>query len=191
VSVSTSSVSGRSWLLCRVGDCQIAVPLAHVVETMRPLPLRAFPGLPPFVPGVSLIRDAVVPIVDLARLVGAGTGPAGAGESTGSTESTESTEGPTSTTRLVSVNRGDRTVALRVDAVIGVRTLDGATLQAVPALLDTLDGGALAAVGTLDSALLLVLGETLLVPDQVWARLSEADPEPDPSGAAEAVASWS
>jgi purine-binding chemotaxis protein CheW len=150
VSVNAIAVSRGSWLLCRVGDRLIAVPLGCVVETMRPLPLRFFPGLPSFVMGVSLVRDAVVPVIHLGSLFG---------------------EAETDPARLVTITQDGRTVALAVDDVIGVRNLDPATLHSVPPLLDALEGGALSAIGTLDSDLLLVLGEARLVPDSVWVEL--------------------
>jgi purine-binding chemotaxis protein CheW len=146
------------WLLCRVGDCLLAVPLDRVVETLRPLPLRTFTGPPPFVLGFSVIRDVVVPVIGMAALLGLpGAPPA----------------------RLVTVRSDDRVLALAVDAVVGVHTLDQAAVHTVPPLLGTLEQATLSAIGTLDSALLLVLGSARLVPETVWADLehqTRADP---------------
>ena len=62
--------SERSLLLCQVGSLVCALPLEHISETMRPLSLQPFHGMPPFVDGLSIIRGAPVPVVDLARLLG-------------------------------------------------------------------------------------------------------------------------
>jgi purine-binding chemotaxis protein CheW len=149
--VPTSTSLGH-WLMCRVGDRLLAVPLGCVVETMRPLPLRAFAGAPSFILGVSVIRGAVLPVIDLESVLGVQEArPA----------------------RFVTIRLDDRIVALAVDAVLGVRTLDDAILHDVPPLLGALDQAVVAAIGTLDSALLLVLGDARLVPEAVWATLDE------------------
>jgi len=138
------------WLLCRVADRLLALPLPCVVETMRPLPIRAFSGGAGFVLGVAVIRDAVVPVIGLDAVLGV---PAA------------------SSTRFVTIRADDRILALAVDAVLGVRALDPAGLHEVPPLLGAVDRAALAAIGTLDSGLLLVLGDARLLPEAVWADL--------------------
>ncbi|HZE91839.1 MAG TPA: chemotaxis protein CheW, partial [Rhizobacter sp.] len=58
-------------VICRVQGRLCALPLSHVVETMRPLPTETIAGAPDFVCGLAVIRGAPVPVVDLARLLGA------------------------------------------------------------------------------------------------------------------------
>jgi purine-binding chemotaxis protein CheW len=145
--------------MCRVGDRSLAVPLDCVIETMRPLPLRAFAGVPRFVLGVAVIRGAVVPVLDVGAVLGVpGVRPA----------------------RFVTIRLDERVVALAVDAVLDVRTLAEARLQDVPPLLGGLDQAALSAIGTLDSGLLLVLGQAHLLPDLVWAELEAEAARNDP-----------
>jgi len=136
-------------LICRVGDRLLAIGLGCVVETMRPLPLRAFSGAPNFILGVSVIRGAVVPVIDVEAALGVPS---------------------TSPGRFVTIRMDDRIVALAVDEVLGVRSLDEATMHGVPPLLGALDEATISAIGTLDSNLLLVLGDTGLVPAAVWAE---------------------
>jgi len=57
-------------LLCHVGSFVCALPVEHVVEIMRPLPIRHLEDVPPFVLGVALVRGAPAPVVDVARLLG-------------------------------------------------------------------------------------------------------------------------
>jgi purine-binding chemotaxis protein CheW len=140
-------------LLCRVGDRLLAIPLVNVVETMRPLPIEGFAGTSRFILGVSTIRGAIVPVLDVGCLTGVGAGRPG---------------------RFVTIAFDGRTVALAVDAVIGVQTLDAAALQDLPPLLDSVDREMFAAIGTLDADLLVVLDTAQLVPDSVWASLTEA-----------------
>ena len=59
----------RAWeripvLVVMVGARACAIPLDHVAETMRPLPIEPVAGTPGFVRGVSVIRGAPTPVVD-------------------------------------------------------------------------------------------------------------------------------
>jgi len=137
-------------LLVRAGDRLCAVPVAHVVEVMRPLPIAPMTGAPSFVPGLAVVRGAVVPVVDLGRLLG---GRAARG-------------------RFVSLRLGGRHAVLAVDAVVGVRALDGWLLDELPPLLRHADGDLAAAVGVLDSELLVVLRAGRLVPEEIWQALT-------------------
>lgn len=148
----SAPVPSTPFLLCRSQQRLCALPLAHVRETMRALPLEAVPEMPPFLLGLSVIRGVAVPVLDLARLLGAEAGDGAAGPGA----------------RYVTLELGQRQVALAVDAVLGVRTLDAAALGQVPALMQAADAGMVAAVGTLDAELMLVLQASRLVPDAVW-----------------------
>src|SRR5215467_11854932 len=63
-----SNQSGDSFLLVRVHGSLCALPLGHVQEVLRPLPLQAVPGAPAFVCGVTVIRGGVMPVIDAAVL---------------------------------------------------------------------------------------------------------------------------
>ena len=148
------ATAGMTVLVTQLGERRVALPLAHVVETMRPMPVEPVADAPPFVRGLGRIRGAAVPVLDGGLLVG---------------------ERPAAATRLVllQVGEGERTVALAVDGVLGVALLDGAALAATPPLVD--DGRArLQAVGVRDQQLMLVLRTTRLVPDELWAQLQAA-----------------
>ena len=56
-------------LVVTVGARACAIPLQHVAETMRPLPIEPVAGTPGFVRGVSVIRGAPTPVVDLRALL--------------------------------------------------------------------------------------------------------------------------
>jgi purine-binding chemotaxis protein CheW len=142
-------------LMCRVGSRLCALPLDHVVETMRPLPVEPLPGVPRFIRGVSVIRGDTVPVVDAAALLGA----------------EESHRHPT---RLVTVRIGDRRVALAVDAVLGVQAIPDESVRDLVPLLKQTSTDVISAIGTVDAELLLVLQSARLVPESVWALLEEA-----------------
>jgi purine-binding chemotaxis protein CheW len=124
-----------------------AVPLQHVVETMRPLPIEVTAGAPSFVRGLSIIRGTPVPVVDLRLLLGIP---------------------PEDGTRFVALRIGERRVALLVDEVVGIRRLDGSSLDQLPPLLRDARGGLVQELGTLDTQLLMVLRASHLLPDDTW-----------------------
>jgi purine-binding chemotaxis protein CheW len=141
--------SGLS-LLVRVSGRLCALPLPHVVETMRALPLDAFPGAPPFVRGVAMVRGIPTPVVEVARLLGSGEGPGA---------------------RWVTVSAGGHQVALAVDFVLGVRALAPTGRVPLPALLQDAAADAVAALARLDAELLLVLQAAHDLPEATWAGL--------------------
>jgi purine-binding chemotaxis protein CheW len=124
-------------LLLRVGSRVGALRLADVVETMRPLPCDPVPGLPDFALGLSIIRGAPVPVLDLARLLGE--------------------PGPRAITRYVTVRAGERTAALAVEEVLGTRELEIAAFRELPPLVANGVAGVVAALGSLDQQLLVLL----------------------------------
>jgi purine-binding chemotaxis protein CheW len=118
---------------------------------MRPLPVEPLSGMPPSVLGLSVIRGTPMPVVDAGRLLGA--------------------IAPRHPARFVTIKTRGRQVALAVDAVIGVRSLDGPLLEDLPPLLAEANAEVVSAIGTLDADLLLVLRSARLLPDFDWTAL--------------------
>jgi purine-binding chemotaxis protein CheW len=146
-------------LLVAVGEQLCAIPLAHVVETMRPLPTVPLDGAPAFIAGLAVIRGRAMPVADLKRLLhGAGA--------------------PSTPARFVTLALGSRQAALAVDRVVGIRRI--ARLEALPPLLRDAAQDAVAAVAVHDAQMLVVLEAARLVPDPVWA-LAQAAPGGDPA----------
>jgi purine-binding chemotaxis protein CheW len=141
-------------LVCRVQGRLCALPLGHVMETMRPLPTEAFVGAPDFVLGLAVVRGAPVPVVDAAKLLGA----AGV-----------------RIDRFVMLKVGTRRIALGVEGVLGVRALPAGALQELPPLLQDAATDVVAAIGLLDAELLLVLRGTRLLSDADWSRVDAAE----------------
>jgi purine-binding chemotaxis protein CheW len=141
-------------LVVTSGSRRTAIPIAHVRETMRPQPVTQVAGAPRFVRGVAMIRGAAIPVVDLGALLDGGD----AGEHH---------------RRFVTVETGTRLVALAVDDVIGVRSLDLARLSALPPLLG--DGATIEAIGAIDAQLVVLLRAAHVIPDEVWSVL-DAEP---------------
>jgi purine-binding chemotaxis protein CheW len=138
-------------LLVATGSLRCAIPVAHVAETMRPLPVDTVAGGPAFVLGLAVIRGKAVPVVDLLSVVGVGR-----------------TVAPS---RFVVLKVGQRRVALAVGAVLGIRALDRAG-EAAPPLLRDACADVVEAIGVLDSQLLFVLRASRLLSEEAWQRLA-------------------
>lgn len=150
MTASVSDIGSISWLLCRVGPRLCALPLENIVENLRPLPIKPIADAPRFVLGLSMIRGAPVPVVDIGSLFdGRATRPQ----------------------RMVTLEVDGRLVALVVESVIGVRSLGRDACNALPPLLREACGEVVSAIGTLDAELLLFLRAARIVPDAVLDRL--------------------
>ncbi len=105
-------------MIVRVAGRALALPVAHVIETMRPLPVaRAGPVVVgpatishPALLGVAQIRGAPCPVVDLAKLLELPPATAATADAAAA--------------RYVVVRAGGAAIALVVDAVLGVRAID-------------------------------------------------------------------
>jgi purine-binding chemotaxis protein CheW len=136
----------KRWLVARVGARLCALPLDHVVEILRPLPVEPIEGAPSFVLGLCILRGAPTPVVDAAGLLGE---PAGPHE------------------RFVAIKVDDRLVALGLGEVRGLHAIDAGAEGALPPLLQGAAGDLVAAVSALDAELLLVLNAARMIPDDV------------------------
>jgi len=146
------------FLLCCIGSRIGALALRDVRETMRPLPVESLAGAPSFVRGLATIRGFPTPVVDVGRLLGP----------------SESSFAPTlspSLARFVSLELGERTAALAVDAVLGVRSVPSGVLLNIPPLLQEACASVVSVVGSLDARLLLVLEAARLVPQSTWSAM--------------------
>lgn len=151
--------SESSVLAVRSGGRLHALALAQVVEVMRPLPVERLAGAPEFVDGLAIIRGNVTPVVDLAGLLG-GTG--------------KQVAEPTGSERFVTLRVAERRIALRVEAVVAIRSLVAAQCAALPPLWAGERPPAVAALGALDRELFVVLETTRLLPDDLGPLGREA-----------------
>lgn len=142
----------RKALIVGLKSCVCAVPLTHVIETMRPLPVELISGAPSFVLGVAIIRGIPTPVVDLGAILGA------PGERAG---------------RFVTLRVEEKQVALAVNAVLGVRDFETIlTIRVLPPLLQRASKDVVETIGTLDEQVLMVLRAAWELPDEVWQALT-------------------
>jgi purine-binding chemotaxis protein CheW len=139
-------------LLFRVRARLCALPLAHVVETMRPLPVETMSGAVSGVRGIAIIRGEPVPVVDIAGLFRDGP------------ENSMVESGPELSARFVTVRITGRTVALAVDGILGTRALALESFGELPPLLRGAGSDLVDSIGTLDCELLVLLRSARLVP---------------------------
>ena len=117
----------------RVGGRLLALPVASVVETMRPLPIAPLADAPDFVVGTAQIRGEPCRVIDATWLL---ADP----ERDRRRRLALPAEGePPTAERFVVVRSGGERVALWVDRVLDLQPLgDGAPLGPLPALADAL-----------------------------------------------------
>jgi purine-binding chemotaxis protein CheW len=153
----THSAERIQAVIVTTGTRAYAIPVEHVVETMRPLSIEPIGNMPNFVRGVSIIRGVPIPVVDLEALLENGTISTAYG-------------------RFVTVNVGERRVAIGVNGIIGVRRLDSAELEQLPPLLQHVDADLIDAIGTYDAQFLVMLRVARIIPDHLWTTLTTAEP---------------
>jgi purine-binding chemotaxis protein CheW len=137
----------ESAIVFRAREQLCAVPVAQVRETMRPLPVTFLADMPGFVLGFSRIRDAATPVVDAGALLGM--------------------DSPAAATRFLILRIADRSIALAVEAVLGVHGVLRESLQGLPPLLRDSSGDLVSSIATLDKEFLLMLRTARLLPDSL------------------------
>jgi purine-binding chemotaxis protein CheW len=132
----------------RVGASSYAIDASCILEIVPSQPLVALPNAPPLIQGVMDLRGVLVPVADLARVLG---DPAGVAEAR---------------SRIVVVRSDELVLGLRVDAALEVLGAESARLGPAPALGP--DGGCDAVEAVLHRAdgpplLVLSLGHVVRV----------------------------
>ncbi len=142
-------VSSQRLLILRVGAQRCALPVKHVAEIMRPLPITGVPGTPAFVSGTAIIRGKITPVVDLRVVLDEASTPP--------------------PERLVLIRIGDaRRVGALADAVEGVVTRSDLSEAELPPLLRNTKTSVVEGLTTLDRQLLSVLDAGAVLPVQLW-----------------------
>jgi purine-binding chemotaxis protein CheW len=130
------------WLLCRAGSHCFALPMSHVIEIMRTLPIEPLANAPPLVRGICVIRGAPVPVVETALLFD---------------------DQPARCERLVTVRTGGRTIAFAAESVLGSQAFQTHELGQLPPLLRNVE--AIAGIKALDEELIFFLHTARIIPD--------------------------
>ena len=150
MTIGSPDINSTSWLLCRAGARLCALPLGNVVETMRLLPIAPIAGAPRSVLGLCPIRGLPVPVVDLQSLLGEPESPPRG---------------------MVTLKIGSGTFAVAVESVLGVRAIGGDDSDRLPPLLRGAADDIVAALGMLDSELLLFLQSARIAPPDLLGQV--------------------
>jgi purine-binding chemotaxis protein CheW len=108
--------TGVKLAILRVGGAVYALDVAHMREVVRWQTITPLPVAPRLIEGVIDLRGAVVPVVDLARVLGGGAVSAGP------------------TARIAIVEADGLVMGLAVDAALEVMSVDAIALEDPPAL---------------------------------------------------------
>ena len=124
-------------LTVRARDRVLAIPAPWVREVMRPTRIEAVAEAPSFVRGATMVRGAVVPVIDLAMLFeGVALEPIA---------------------RLVSIVCAGRPLALAAGAVLGLERAEALALEPISPWLALGAGPAVELVGRLAGEMLAVV----------------------------------
>lgn len=151
------ALSTTPYLICRVGQQLHAIPIEHVVEIMRALPIEPVANAPSYIRGVCIVRGNPTPVIDTGLLVG--------GQQTNSR-------------RLVEIKTEKRLIVLLVEDVLGIRLLQDGRYKELPPLLRDVASETVAGIGMLDAALLLILNVTKVVSEELFQEIEQAEARP-------------
>ncbi len=140
-------------LVFQAGPLYCALPLDEVVETLRPLDTRPLAGTPPSVRGLTILRGAPAPVIDVTRLL---TGTSGEIE------------------RYIAVRAGRGPIACATGPVLGVREIEVQPPEGPAAIFTGVSKALIAGVGSIGSDPLLLLRGIRTVPDEVWEAAGTA-----------------
>ena len=129
-------------LVVVVSGRRCAIPITHVVETMRPLPVTPVDDMPAFVRGVAVIRGVAVPVIDPGALLGT---PAA------------------QPLRFVTLKVAGRLAAIVVDEVLGLDTFPADSIEARPTILSQSSAPMIESLARRDQELYLVLDAAWVV----------------------------
>ena len=116
-SAVASENAGVKLAVLRIGSAVYALDVAHVREVVRWQAITPLPVAPQLIEGVIDLRGAVVPVIDLARALGAGAVAARPGA------------------RIAIVESDGLVMGLAVDAAVEVMSVDATALEDPPALV--------------------------------------------------------
>lgn len=134
----------------RIADHEYAFRIEQIQEIVIPDRVTPLPQVPDYIEGVSNLRGAIIPIINLRRLFDLEPKPRD------------------EETRTIVANVGSRTIGCTVDAVSQVIRISQDQIQPAPDLVKSEGASYLAGVAKIDSRLVLLLEiNELLEPEKL------------------------
>ena len=144
-------LAAKFWLLCQTGSHRFAIPIEHVVENMRMLPIETVADVPSLVRGLCIIRGEPIAVIDAALLFG---------------------EPAATINRLITVRTGQRIIALATESILGIRSIAPRDLRQLPPVFR--DADSISSVVAHDEELVFFLRSARIVPDELLSRIELA-----------------
>lgn len=141
-----TTVQELKLLIFKVGDEHYGIQINQVISIERMQNITPYPNRPPYVLGVTTVREEVIPVVDLRAAL---TGEANHHEDS---------------SRIIIVQVYESAVGLLVDAATDVLDIETSTIQQ-PNLLETREVTYLKGIAKLEERLLILLDIEKLLED--------------------------
>ena len=146
ISTDMTATALRELVGFRVGDQDFCIDITSVLEIRGWTPVTPLPEAPAYMRGVVNLRGAILPIIDLAVLLGLPTSE------------------PSARHAILVARCGGRTVGLLVEAVSEIVQIDGTTLQQTPEMGRSEGASLVAGIFAVDGGMISLLEMDNLLP---------------------------
>jgi purine-binding chemotaxis protein CheW len=130
------------------------IPIAKVVEIVKPQKVFSIPGLPDFLSGVMSVRGLVIPLIDLRRRFGV--------NSTGKKE------------RIIVTRFGKEKIGLLVDEIREIFTFSAGEISAPPSFFKGFKAEYITGLGSKDDSIIILLDIDRLLSSEERIQLMES-----------------
>ena len=141
------TASGIQVVVLELGNEFYGIEIGHIQEIVRLQPTRSVPDSPDLIDGITSLRGAILPVLDLRRRLGVPV------------------SGTNTHTRLVVTDVGSETVALIVDGVSEILAILPDEIEEPDSLM-TSDDGLIVGVAKVDGRLIVILDPMSLFPSR-------------------------
>lgn len=139
LSLDTEQSVGEQYLTFLLAGEEYAIEILRVQEIKENTPVARMPNTHPHVLGVTNLRGAIIPILDLRRKFGLAAA--------------EGVQPPV----VIIVRATEKIVGVIVDAVTDVLDIPADSVQEVPGLVSAIDGSVVSGIAHIDSRLISLL----------------------------------
>jgi purine-binding chemotaxis protein CheW len=129
----------KQFVVFELAQESFGVPIEAVEGIIKQQKITSMPNLPAYIEGVTNLRGAIVPVLDLRKRFSLPIG----------------TE--TNDTRIVIIHMGLVSMGMVVDSVSEVLTIDEAVIESIPQLLSTVDTAYITGIANLGERLVILL----------------------------------
>jgi purine-binding chemotaxis protein CheW len=138
----------------RISDEIFGIPIAKVVEIVRPQKVFSIPGLPDFLSGVMNVRGSVIPLIDLRRRFG--VNPTGKKE------------------RIIVTRFGSEKIGFLVDEIREILALSAGEISAPPSFFKGFKAEYITGLGKKDDSIIILLNIDSLLSSEERIQLTES-----------------